>query len=73
MSNKLPISVHVLTFNSAETLERALLTVQNCREILIIDGGSTDGTIEVAENYGAKIIPQGSEQGKPISNFSNSI
>jgi len=72
MSEKLSISVHILTFNSAETVEKALQSVQNCSDILVIDGGSTDDTVAIAKRYGARVIPQGSEdeQGKPITDFS---
>jgi glycosyltransferase involved in cell wall biosynthesis len=54
----LPISVHVLTKNSAKTLERCLQSVHGCAQILIIDGGSTDTTLEIAKRHGAKIIAQ---------------
>ncbi len=68
----LPISVHILTWNSARTLERALLSVKDCAEILIIDGGSQDETVQIAEAAGARIIPQRfpGAQGQPLMNFS---
>ncbi len=67
----LPISVHVLTWNSAQTLERCLQSVKNCAEILVIDGGSTDETIAIAESFGARVVPQRfpGMQGKPLSDF----
>ncbi len=58
MREALPVSVHVLTYNSGKTLRRALESVKECDEILVIDGGSTDGTIAIAEGYGAKILSQ---------------
>lgn len=72
MNEKLPISVHILTFNSAKTLERTLKSVTNCAEILLIDGGSTDGTLEIASRFGCVVVPQGTaeEQGKPVIDFS---
>jgi len=67
----IPVSVHVLTFNSAQTLKRALKSVKGCAEILLIDGGSTDDTFKIGEEYGARVVPQrpGEEQGKPLVDF----
>ncbi|MBI3331790.1 glycosyltransferase family 2 protein [Candidatus Peregrinibacteria bacterium] len=66
---KLPISVHVLTWNSGKTLRRALESVKDCTEILAIDGGSTDDTLTIAREFGAKVIPQ-PIQGRPLEDFS---
>lgn len=72
MMNKLPISVHILTWNSAQTLERAMASVESCAEILVIDGGSQDDTVTIAERCGARVIPQRfpGAQGKPLMDFS---
>ncbi len=69
--SKLPVSVHVLTWNSAQTLERCLESVRDCAEILVIDGGSTDRTAEIAARFGARMIPQRfpGAQGKPLADF----
>ena len=72
MSNgKLPISVHILTYNSAETVERTLQSVKDCAEILVVDGGSRDGTLEIAEKYDARIVKQDPDypEGRPIQDF----
>ncbi len=70
MSEKLPVSVHILTWNSGKTLRRAIESVRTCAEILVIDGGSSDDTLRIAQEYGAKIIPQRDrEQGTPLQNF----
>ena len=68
---KLPISVHILTFNSGETLERTLESAQECGEILVIDGGSKDKTLDLAERYNARIFFQWPDnpQGGPIEDF----
>ncbi len=70
--NSLPVSVHILTWNSSKTLEQALQSVLPCAEKLIIDGGSTDDTLKIAEKYGAKVIAQrpDAEQGKALTDFS---
>lgn len=51
------ITVIILTLNEAKHIERcikSLLPITN--KILIIDSGSTDNTIEIAEKLGAKVI-----------------
>lgn len=72
MTTRLPISVHVLTWNSARTLTLTLESVRDCAEILVIDGGSQDETVQIAEAAGARVIPQRfpGEQGEPLMNFS---
>ena len=69
--SKLPVSVHILTWNSAQTLERAIMSVQDCAEILVIDGGSQDDTVAIAERMGARVVPQRfpGVQGKPLMDF----
>ena len=50
------------TFNSEKTLEQSLISIreqqidQNQIEILILDGGSVDATLEIASRYGATIL-----------------
>ena len=70
MNQKLPISVHVLTFNSQDTLRRALGSVSFCKEIIVIDGGSTDETLQIGEEFGATVIPQRTDGSHgPITHF----
>jgi len=45
------------TENDALRLGRCLETLYPCEEIVIIDHGSCDGTIEVAREYGARVVP----------------
>jgi len=51
MMNRPKISVIIPTYNSRRTLEAAIRSVSNqtfsAHEILVIDGGSTDGTLDV--------------------------
>lgn len=56
--NKIFCSVGILTFNSAQTLRRSLESVKDFAEIIVCDGGSTDATLEIAKEYGCKIIFQ---------------
>jgi len=56
--NNIPCSVGMLTFNSGKTLRRALESVKDFDDIILCDGGSTDETLAMAEEYGARIVPQ---------------
>jgi glycosyltransferase involved in cell wall biosynthesis len=50
------LSVVVLTRNEAENIERCLKSVQWADEIVVVDAESTDGTPEIAERLGARVI-----------------
>ncbi len=65
---KIPATIGMLTYNSERHLARALESVQDFAEIIIADGGSTDGTRAIAERYGARVISQ-SASGQPIRDF----
>lgn len=60
-------TIGILTFNSATTLARTLSATQDFRERIICDGGSTDGTIELARAHGCKVLMQ-AEQFKRSDN-----
>jgi len=44
------------TFNDGLRLGRSLETLYPCDETIVVDGGSTDQTLRVAREYGAKIL-----------------
>ncbi len=50
------LSVVVLTKNCADKLKNCLGSVKWADEIIIVDGGSTDGTLDIAHQYADKII-----------------
>lgn len=53
----LPLSVALVCRNNVDTIERTLSSVASlAREIVAVDSGSTDGTIEILEQHGARII-----------------
>lgn len=60
LSKPTPISVAMIVRNCAKDLDRCLGSVNgHANEIVIADtepGGSTDGTREVAQKYGAKLV-----------------
>ena len=59
MQNKLVknISVIILTYNEELNIEQSLKNVSGwAKEIIVLDSGSTDNTIKIAESYGAKVF-----------------
>ncbi len=52
----LPISVVILTLNEEKNIERTLNAIQNLSDdILIIDSGSTDNTLNIVHKFNVKI------------------
>ena len=64
--NRLPISVVVATKNSEKTIEQCLESVKNNNpaEIIIVDGLSTDGTLEIVRKYTSLIF---SDEGRDFN------
>ena len=56
--NKIPCSIGILTLNSGKTLRRCLDSVKDFAEIVVCDGNSTDNTLNIAREYGVKIVKQ---------------
>tara|TARA_B100000745_G_scaffold292684_2_gene233835 strand:+ start:3944 stop:4747 length:804 start_codon:yes stop_codon:yes gene_type:complete len=67
-SKKIPCSVGILTYNVAGELPRLLESIKDFDEIILADGGSADGTLDVAKQYGCKVVSQ-SNPGNPIEDF----
>lgn len=53
-----PLSAVVITFNSRSHIESCLQSVAFADERLVVDSGSTDGTGEIAQRMGARVIHQ---------------
>jgi len=51
-----PISVLVLTLNEEANLPRCLDSLRWCDEVVVLDSGSTDRTIAIAREYGARVV-----------------
>lgn len=51
-----PLSVTIITLNEKENIARAIQSVKWAEEILVVDSGSTDGTVELARELGARVI-----------------
>ena len=69
------ISVITITYNSAATLEETIRSVTSqdypALEYVIIDGGSTDGTLDIVQKYKEQIQVVVSEPDKGISDAFN--
>ncbi|MDE6109591.1 MAG: glycosyltransferase family 2 protein [Muribaculaceae bacterium] len=50
------ISVVINTWNAAAQLGRALESVRDFDEVVVCDMESTDGTVELARSYGARVV-----------------
>ena len=51
-----PISAVLISRNAASQLEACLGAVSFCDEILVVDSGSTDDTVAIAQRRGARVI-----------------
>lgn len=53
---KVPISVVIITKNEEKNLPKCLESVSFAEEIIILDCGSKDKTVEIAKNFGCKVF-----------------
>jgi glycosyltransferase involved in cell wall biosynthesis len=52
------LSVAIITLNEEDNLARTLASVRFADEIVVVDSGSTDRTIEIAKSFGAKVFSE---------------
>lgn len=75
MKNNILISVVTVSYNAVATIEQTLLSVINQTypniEYIIIDGGSTDGTVDIIKKYADEIVYWISEPDKGIYDAMN--
>ena len=50
------LSVAIVTLNEEQNLARTLASVSFANEIIVVDSGSKDRTLEIAESFGARVI-----------------
>jgi len=53
---QIKISCVIITFNEQENLAKCLQSVKWCDEIIVVDSGSTDNTVKLAESFSAKVF-----------------
>lgn len=51
-----PLSATIITLNAAAQLQACLDSLGFCDEILVLDSGSTDGTVDLARAHGARVL-----------------
>jgi glycosyltransferase involved in cell wall biosynthesis len=52
------ISATIITFNEERNIARAIESLRCCDEIVVVDSGSVDRTIEIAEKHGARVVEE---------------
>jgi glycosyltransferase involved in cell wall biosynthesis len=50
------ISATIITFNEERNLPRAIESLRCADEVVVVDSGSTDRTVEIAEKLGARVV-----------------
>ena len=50
------ISATIITYNEERKIARAIESLRCADEVLIVDSGSSDRTVELAEKFGARVI-----------------
>lgn len=75
MKGKVKISIITVVFNAKDTIEQTIQSVLNQSydevEYIVIDGGSTDGTLDIIKNYQSRISYWISEPDSGIYNAMN--
>lgn len=54
--SKLPVSVFIVCFNEEANIRRVLESCSDMAEIVVVDSGSTDNTVEIAKQYTDKVV-----------------
>jgi len=67
------VSALIRTHNVQDYLDRCLRSVAWCDEILVVDDGSTDGTVDIARQMGARVVYHPWEGFAAQVNFGSSI
>jgi glycosyltransferase involved in cell wall biosynthesis len=55
-AGRLPLSACIITKDEEDRLPRCLESVSFCEDVVVLDSGSTDSTLKVAESLGARVF-----------------
>ena len=58
MTQPRSVTAYVLSFNEARQIRDVLESVKWADELILVDSFSTDGTVEIAKEYGARILSE---------------
>ncbi len=72
-ARKLPVSVFVIARNEADRIGRTLDAVSWADQIVVVDSGSTDDTVAIAEAHGAEVTFREWEGYGPQKRFAESL
>lgn len=50
------VSAFIITLNEEHNLSDCLQSISFCDEVIVVDSGSTDRTVEIAKEFGAKVV-----------------
>jgi len=53
---KLPLSIAIISLNAADSITPCLQSAAFAQEIIVVDSGSTDGTLDIALQFGARVM-----------------
>jgi len=58
INKKNPLSIVIITFNSENVIKDAIISASFADEVLILDSGSNDDTIDIAKSLGVRVESQ---------------
>src|ERR1700733_14196950 len=65
------ISAFLISRNEEKTISKAINSLFWADEIIVVDGGSSDGTVKLCTDLGAKVIEVSGNEGRSLLNCRN--